>query len=64
MRSADFFGRHDLQIGAGGGATWERCCVGAPSLTLPCSRNQQVVISALAELGILRTTEPPGDVSP
>jgi len=61
---ADFFARHDLQIGAGGGATWERCRVGVPTLTLPCSDNQQVVISALAQLGILRTTEPPGDVSP
>jgi UDP-2,4-diacetamido-2,4,6-trideoxy-beta-L-altropyranose hydrolase len=60
----DFFARHDLQIGAGGGATWERCCVGVPTLTLPCSENQQVVIPALAHLGILRTTEPPGPLSP
>ena len=27
---AAFFARHGLHIGAGGGATWERCCIGAP----------------------------------
>ena len=31
---AAFHARHDLQIGASGGATWERCCVGVPSLSM------------------------------
>lgn len=50
-----FFARHDLQIGAGGGATWERCCMGAPTLALICAENQNVVIPALHRLGVLET---------
>lgn len=50
---ADFFARHDLQIGAGGGAAWERCCIGVPALTLCVADNQRAVIPALAELGAL-----------
>ena len=53
---ADFFARHDLQIGAGGGATWERCCIGVPSLTLCVADNQRAVIPALQALGALIST--------
>ncbi|MEO7851673.1 MAG: UDP-2,4-diacetamido-2,4,6-trideoxy-beta-L-altropyranose hydrolase [Rubrivivax sp.] len=55
---AAFFARHDLQIGAGGGATWERCCIGAPTVALVAADNQRVVIPALAQLGVLATTQP------
>lgn len=51
---AAFFARHDLQIGAGGGATWERCCIGAPTITLVLATNQAVVVQALDRLGALR----------
>lgn len=44
---ADFFARHDLQIGAGGGATWERCCLGAPTLAAICADNQRAVLLPL-----------------
>lgn len=53
----DFFSRHDLQIGAGGGATWERCCVGVPAVTLCVADNQQAVVPALAALGAIATTD-------
>jgi len=49
-----FFARHDLQIGAGGGATWERCCIGVPSMGLVLSANQSVVVPLLDRAGILR----------
>lgn len=52
---ASFFARHDLQIGAGGGATWERCCIGSPTLALICADNQRGVISALAQTGAIAT---------
>jgi UDP-2,4-diacetamido-2,4,6-trideoxy-beta-L-altropyranose hydrolase len=42
-----FFARHDLQIGAGGGATWERCCIGAPTLALLVADNQRQVLMPL-----------------
>lgn len=51
---AAFFARHDLQIGAGGGATWERCCIGVPSIVLTLAKNQLVVTSALAGVGALK----------
>lgn len=47
-----FFARHDLQIGAGGGASWERCCIGAPSLLLTAAANQEVVVPQLEALGV------------
>ncbi len=51
---AAFFARHDLQIGAGGGATWERCCIGVPTIGLVLAANQMAVVSALDKLGVLR----------
>lgn len=48
---ASFFSKHDLQIGAGGGASWERCSAGAPSIAVILSDNQNMVIPALEELG-------------
>lgn len=56
---AEFFQRHDLQIGAGGGATWERCCIGVPTLALIAAANQQAVIPALAAIGALAIPDPP-----
>lgn len=54
---AAFFVRHDLQIGAGGGASWERCCVGAPTLALAMAKNQQPVVAALAAEGAVEPVE-------
>lgn len=51
----DFFKRHDLQIGCGGGASWERCCVGAPSLVLVGAANQRAVVPELAAIGAIAT---------
>jgi len=50
-----FYRRHDLQIGAGGGATWERCSIGVPTLTLCVAANQCAVIPALEALGAVAT---------
>ena len=56
-----FFARHDLQIGAGGGATWERCCIGSPSVLLVAAINQLAVVPALEKLGVVATI-PVGEV--
>jgi UDP-2,4-diacetamido-2,4,6-trideoxy-beta-L-altropyranose hydrolase len=48
-----FFARHDLQIGAGGGAVWERCCIGVPTLAVVLAPNQLSSVPALADLGAL-----------
>lgn len=60
---AGFFGRHDVQIGAGGGAMWERCCIGAPTLAVVAADNQRAVIAELARLGAVVTPDPVDDVS-
>ncbi len=52
---AAFYRRHDLHIGAGGGASWERCAIGAPTLALKCAANQSVAIDGLAAAGIVMT---------
>jgi UDP-2,4-diacetamido-2,4,6-trideoxy-beta-L-altropyranose hydrolase len=62
---ASFFARHDLQIGAGGGATWERCCIGAPTLALTLAENQRSVLTPLASLDVLTSIDdiPPSDTA-
>lgn len=48
-----FFARHDLQIGSGGIAAWERCCLGAPTLALQIAANQRAVLPELARAGAI-----------
>lgn len=43
----------DLAIGAGGSATWERCCVGLPSLMFSIAENQQELLSGAALAGLV-----------
>lgn len=50
---AAFFARHDLQIGAGGGATWERCCIGVPTIALALVNNQVWVLQGIEQLGAI-----------
>lgn len=38
---ADLMSRHDFAIGAAGGMTWERACLGLPTLAVPIVDNQQ-----------------------
>jgi UDP-2,4-diacetamido-2,4,6-trideoxy-beta-L-altropyranose hydrolase len=59
-----FFSRHGLQIGAGGSATWERCCVGAPTIALVAARNQLAVVPQLAKAGAVSTLAPGQDPTP
>ncbi len=50
---AAFFARHDMQIGAGGGATWERCCIGPPTVCLVCAPNQRLSVPFLDAAGVV-----------
>lgn len=43
--------RADLAIGAGGTATWERCCLGLPSLVISLAANQEKMAREMAESG-------------
>jgi UDP-2,4-diacetamido-2,4,6-trideoxy-beta-L-altropyranose hydrolase len=39
-RMSELMAKADLAIGAGGSASWERCCVGLPSLLVALAENQ------------------------
>ncbi|TRO26510.1 UDP-2,4-diacetamido-2,4,6-trideoxy-beta-L-altropyranose hydrolase [Ectopseudomonas mendocina] len=48
----------DLAIGAAGGSSWERCCLGLPALLLILAENQKGGGLALAEKGAALLIEP------
>lgn len=41
----------DIAIGAGGTASWERCCLGLPSILIELADNQQVIARNLMRAG-------------
>lgn len=52
-RIAELMASADLAIGAGGTATWERCCLGLPTLVLCVAENQRWLIDQTALLGLV-----------
>jgi UDP-2,4-diacetamido-2,4,6-trideoxy-beta-L-altropyranose hydrolase len=52
-RMAELMAAADLAIGAGGSATWERCCLGLPALSISVADNQQQQIADAAREGLL-----------
>jgi UDP-2,4-diacetamido-2,4,6-trideoxy-beta-L-altropyranose hydrolase len=51
---ADLMAHADLAIGAGGGTTWERMCLGLPSLVISIADNQRLACEALAQAGLVQ----------
>jgi RimJ/RimL family protein N-acetyltransferase len=51
---ADLMAKADLAIGAGGATTWERLCMGLPSLVLSIAENQVPTCKAMASKGLLQ----------
>lgn len=47
----------DLAIGAAGTSTWERCCLGLPSLMLVVADNQRQVAAAVSKAGAAQVFE-------
>jgi UDP-2,4-diacetamido-2,4,6-trideoxy-beta-L-altropyranose hydrolase len=52
-RMAELMAEADMAIGAGGTATWERCCLGLPTITLCSAENQRRQIADAAQVGLL-----------
>lgn len=50
-KMAELMVRADLAIGAGGSATWERCYLGLPTLTVITAHNQYATTQAISEVG-------------
>ncbi len=45
----------DLVIGAGGSSSWERCCLGVPTLQVIVAENQKDVTNNLARVGAIQS---------
>lgn len=52
----------DLAIGAAGTSSWERCCLGVPSLILVLADNQRAIATALAEAHAVKLLNPGPDL--
>jgi UDP-2,4-diacetamido-2,4,6-trideoxy-beta-L-altropyranose hydrolase len=50
---AELMARADLAIGAGGVMSWERCCLGLPTVAVDIAANQVGALTALAATGAL-----------
>ena len=50
---AELMAQADLAIGAAGSATWERCCLGLPTIAFAVADNQVEVLDHAAEQGLL-----------
>ena len=50
---AELIARADLYVGAAGTTTWERCCLGLPSLVITVAANQVHATRYLDSLGVL-----------
>jgi UDP-2,4-diacetamido-2,4,6-trideoxy-beta-L-altropyranose hydrolase len=51
VHMAELMANADLAIGAGGSASWERCCVGLPALIVSMAANQVVIGQNLEDYG-------------
>jgi UDP-2,4-diacetamido-2,4,6-trideoxy-beta-L-altropyranose hydrolase len=52
-RMAELMAAADLAIGAAGSTTWERCCLGLPSIAFSAAANQDGIALEVARIGAL-----------
>lgn len=50
---AELMSRADIAIGAGGTTSWERCCLGLPSLIIVIADNQKLIADKLQNAGAI-----------
>jgi UDP-2,4-diacetamido-2,4,6-trideoxy-beta-L-altropyranose hydrolase len=62
-RMAELMAAADLAIGAGGSATWERCCLGLPTFAICTVDNQVKQVADAASEGLLYAPEIKGDLT-
>lgn len=48
---AELMLEHHVAIGAPGGTSWERACLGIPSIIIPLAENQKTISNNLAQVG-------------
>jgi len=47
----DAYASHDIAVGAVGGSSWERCCLGLPTILVPIAENQKPAAKKLHDAG-------------
>ena len=52
---AEIMANSDLAIGAAGSTSWERCCLGLPTIMLVLADNQQIIANVLENVGAALT---------
>jgi UDP-2,4-diacetamido-2,4,6-trideoxy-beta-L-altropyranose hydrolase len=57
-------GAADLALGAGGSTTWERACLGLPSVVIVVAENQREPTTALGERGQIVNLDATGGLTP
>jgi len=55
---AEIMLEHTISIGASGTTSWERACLGVPSIIIPLAENQRVVATNLVKAGAAILVEP------
>lgn len=60
---AELMAKQDLAIGAAGSTTWERACLGLPSILLVIAENQRPAALALAEAGAVKLANKPQEIA-
>lgn len=61
---AEIMTSSDLAIGAAGATTWERCCLGLPTIQLVIAYNQEAVAQKLADDGVVLMAKSINDIEP
>ena len=54
---AEIMANSDIAIGAAGSTTWERCCLGLPTIQIVTAKNQQFSAKSLANKNIVKLVE-------
>jgi len=54
---AEIMSNSDISIGASGSTTWERCCLGLPTIQIITAYNQELIANNLDRAGIVKLTE-------
>ncbi|MDB9915760.1 UDP-2,4-diacetamido-2,4,6-trideoxy-beta-L-altropyranose hydrolase [Alphaproteobacteria bacterium] len=54
---AEIMANTDIAIGAAGSTSWERCCLGLPTIQIIIAKNQIVIANSLAKYGAIKILE-------
>lgn len=63
-RMAELMAAADVSIGAGGSTTWERACLGLPTIIVPIAANQTQLARYMADIGAAVLVEPEQATTP